>query len=129
MRAVRVSPAAPSGQVPVVGVVTAGQPILASENIEGYVPWDGEPGCFALRVRGDSMRDAGILPGDKVIVRPQPSAHHGEIVVALLGDEATVKRLSLRGGVWLMPENPAYDPIDGSEAVILGRVKALYREL
>ena len=129
MRAVRVSPAAPSGQVPVVGVVTAGQPILAAENIEGYVPWDGEPGCFALRVRGDSMRDAGILPGDKVIVRPQPSAHHGEIVVALLGDEATVKRLSLRGGVWLMPENPAYDPIDGSEAVILGRVKALYREL
>ena len=127
MRAVRV-PAQQPGQVPIVGLVTAGQPILATEHIEGYLPWDAEPGCFALRVRGDSMVGAGILSGDKVIVRPQSTANHGEIVVALLGDEATVKRLSLRGGVWLMPENPDYDPIDGSEAVILGRVKAVIRE-
>ena len=117
------------GRIPVVGVVTAGQPILAVENIEGYLPWDSDPGCFALRVRGDSMIGAGILSGDKVIVRPQPTADHGDIVVALLGDEATVKRLSLeRGGVWLLPENPAFEPIDGREATILGRVKGVVRE-
>ena len=116
--------------VPLIGVVTAGLPILAVENIEGYLPWEGEAGCFALRVRGDSMIEAGILDGDKVIVRPQPSAENGEIVVALLGDEATVKRLKRKDGhVWLMPENPAYSPIPGDEAQILGRVKAIYREL
>ena len=84
--------AAPQG-VPLVGVVTAGQPILAVENIEGYVPWEAEAGCFALRVRGDSMIEAGIFDGDKVVVRPQQTAENGEIVVALLGDSATVKRL------------------------------------
>lgn len=115
--------------VPLVGVVTAGQPILAVENVEGYLPWDGERGCFALRVRGDSMIEAGILSGDKVIVHPQPTAENGEIVVALLGDEATVKRLRLDGdAVWLMPENPAYSPIDGREATILGKVRAVIRE-
>ena len=120
--------AAPQG-VPLVGVVTAGQPILAVENIEGYVPWEAEAGCFALRVRGDSMIEAGIFDGDKVVVRPQQTAENGEIVVALLGDSATVKRLRRRGGeVWLMPENPAYDPIDGREAQILGKVKAVIRE-
>ena len=82
----------------------------------------------AMRVRGDSMTGAGILDGDIVIVRRQPDARTGDIVVALLGDEATVKRLSLRGKeVWLLPENPAYDPIDGSECSILGLVVALYR--
>ena len=112
-----------------VGVVTAGQPILAVENIEGYVPWEAEAGCFALRVRGDSMIEAGIFDGDKVVVRPQQTAENGEIVVALLGDSATVKRLRRRSGeVWLMPENPAYDPIDGREAQILGKVKAVIRE-
>ena len=112
--------AAPQG-VPLVGVVTAGQPILAVENIEGYVPWEAEAGCFALRVRGDSMIEAGIFDGDKVVVRPQQTAENGEIVVALLGDSATVKRLRRRSGeVWLMPENPAYDPIDGREAGELG---------
>ena len=118
------------GQIPVIGVVTAGLPILAFENQEGTMAWDGEPGCFALRVRGDSMINAGILDGDKVVVRPQPSADDGQIVVARIGDEATVKRLSRRNGqVWLMPENPAYEPIDGSEAELIGIVKALFREL
>lgn len=115
--------------VPIIGVVTAGQPILAVENIEGYLPWDGDKDCFALRVRGDSMIDAGIFDGDKVIVRPQATADHGQIVVALLDDEATVKRLSRKNGeVWLMPENPAYEPIDGTNAQILGRVRAVIRE-
>ncbi len=114
--------------IPIIGVVTAGLPILAVENIEGYIALDQED-CFALRVRGDSMIEAGIYDGDAVIVRPQNTADHGDIVVALLNDEATVKRLSLQNGeVWLMPENPNYDPIPGREATILGRVKGIYRE-
>ncbi len=118
-----------AGRIPVVGVVTAGQPILAVENIEGYIPWDGQAGCFALRVRGDSMINAGILSGDKVVVRPQNTAENGEIVVALLDDSATVKRFQKTGGrVWLLPENPDYEPIDGTHATILGKVKAVIRE-
>lgn len=117
------------GQIPVVGVVTAGMPILAVENQEGTMAWEGDPSCFALRVRGDSMINAGILSGDKVVVRPQQTAEDGQIVVARIGDEATVKRLSRRRGqVWLMPENPNYDPIDGSEAELIGIVKAVIRE-
>ena len=117
------------GQIPVIGVVTAGLPILACENQEGTMAWDGEPGCFALRVRGDSMINAGILSGDKVVVRPQQTADDGQIVVALLGDEATVKRLRRRNGqIWLLPENDAYEPIDGTEAEIIGLVKAVFRE-
>ena len=117
------------GQIPVVGVVTAGVPILAVENQEGTLCWDGDPNCFALRVRGDSMINAGILSGDKVVVRPQQTADDGQIVVALIGDEATVKRLSRKKGqVWLLPENVAYEPIDGSEAQIIGLVKAVVRE-
>ena len=117
------------GRIPLIGVVTAGLPILAVENQEGTIPWDGDQSCFALRVRGDSMIGAGILDGDKVVVRPQPEADNGEIVVALLGDEATVKRLH-RGpdGIWLLPENPNYEPIDGTEAQVLGKVKAVIRE-
>ena len=116
------------GQIPVVGLVTAGQPILAVENQEGTLAW-GDPGCFGLRVRGDSMIGAGILPGDTVIVRPQSSADDGQIVVARIGDEATVKRLSRKNGqVWLLPENDAYDPIDGSEAELIGLVKGVVRE-
>ena len=116
------------GQIPVIGVVTAGIPILAVENQEGTMPW-GDPGCFALRVRGDSMINAGILSGDKVVVRPQANADDGQIVVARIGDEATVKRLRRRSGkVWLMPENDAYEPIDGTEAEIIGLVKAVVRE-
>ena len=116
-------------RIPVVGVVTAGVPILAVENIERYIPWEGPTGCFALRVRGDSMIGAGILSGDTVIIRPQETAENGQIVVALLDDSATVKRLRRdETGVWLLPENPAYAPIDGREAAILGVVVALQRE-
>ncbi len=116
------------GQIPVVGVVTAGVPILAVENQEGTLTWDA-PGCFALRVRGESMINAGILSGDLVVVRPQQSADDGQIVVARIGDEATVKRLRRRSGqVWLMPENDDYEPIDGREAEIIGLVKAVVRE-
>ena len=118
-----------AGQIPVVGVVTAGVPILAVENQEGTMAWDGEPGCFALRVRGDSMINAGILSGDKVVVRPQQTADDGQIVVARIGDEATVKRLRRRNGqIWLMPENDNYDPIDGTDAELIGLVKAVVRE-
>lgn len=117
------------GQIPVVGVVTAGIPILAVENQEGSMAWDGEAGCFALRVRGDSMVGAGILSGDKVVVRPQQTAEDGQIVVARIGDEATVKRLYRKNGeIWLMPENENYAPIDGREAEIIGLVKAVVRE-
>ena len=116
------------GQIPVVGVVTAGLPILAVENQEGTMSWN-EPNCLALRVRGDSMINAGILSGDMVVVRPQQSADDGQIVVARIGEEATVKRLRRRAGqVWLLPENENYDPIDGSEAEIIGLVKAVVRE-
>ena len=128
-RAISLPDAQRADRIPVVGVVTAGVPILATEHIEGYIPWGGEAGCFVLRVRGDSMIGAGILDVDKVVVRPQPDAENGEIVVALLDDSATVKRLKKTGrDVWLMPENPSYEPIPGNEAKILGRVKALIRE-
>ena len=117
------------GQIPVIGVVTAGVPILAVENQEGTMSWDGDPSCFALRVRGDSMINAGILNGDKLVVKPQRIADDGQIVVAMLEDEATVKRLRRRNGqIWLMPENPDYDPIDGTNAQIIGLVKAVVRE-
>lgn len=117
------------GQIPVVGVVTAGMPILAVENQEGTISWDGDPDCFALRVRGDSMINAGILDGDMVVVRPQTTADDGQIVVARIDDEATVKRLLRRNGeVWLMPENEAYSPIDGSQAELIGLVKAVVRQ-
>ena len=117
------------GQIPVVGVVTAGLPILAVENQEGTMHWEGDPNCFGLRVRGDSMMNAGILSGDLVVVRPQANADDGQIVVARIDDEATVKRLRRRNGqVWLMPENDAYGPIDGTHAEIIGIVKAVVRE-
>ena len=116
------------GQIPVVGMVTAGVPILAVENQEGTIPWN-DPSCFALRVRGDSMINAGILTGDMVVVRPQQNADDGQIVVARIEDEATVKRLRRRNGeIWLMPENDNYDPIDGTYAEIIGIVKAVVRE-
>ena len=125
-------PEVPAGRVPVVGTVAAGSPILAQECIEDYLTFDtnGREGeYFALRVRGESMLNAGILPGDLVVVHQQPVAHNGEIVVALLGDEATVKRLSRRNGeVWLLPENEAYSPLDGREASILGKVTAVVRQ-
>ena len=117
-------------KIPILGVVTAGLPILMQEDILGYIPFEYHVGEYcALRVRGDSMIGAGILEGDAVIVRRQETADNHAIVVAMLEDEATVKRLLLKKGqVWLMPENPAYDPIDGSQASILGLVVAVYRE-
>ena len=124
-----IATAARQGQIPVIGVVTAGLPILAVENQEGSISWDGDPNCFALRVRGDSMINAAILPGDLVVVRPQQTADDGQIVVARIGDEATVKRLRRRNGeIWLMPENENYAPIDGSEAELIGLVRGVIRE-
>ena len=131
-RAITLSDPVPGpDQVPVVGSVAAGAPILAQECIEDYLTFDtgGRPGeYFALQVRGESMRDAGILPGDLVVVHQQSDASSGEIVVALFEDEATVKTLRRRDGhIWLMPENPEYEPIDGDGCAILGRVVAVVR--
>ena len=120
-----------ANQVPILGNVAAGSPILAQECIEDYLTFDtsglsGEH--FALTVRGESMLNAGILPGDLVVVHRQSDARSGEIVVALFEDEATVKTLSRKDGhVWLLPENPDYEPIDGTCAEIIGKVVAVVR--
>ena len=120
-----------ANQVPILGNVAAGSPILAQECIEDYLTFDtnglsGEH--FALRVRGESMLNAGILPGDLVVVHRQQDAHNGEIVVALFEDEATVKTLCRKDGqTWLLPENPDYEPIDGTQAQIIGKVVAVVR--
>jgi repressor LexA len=123
----------PAG-LPVVGQVAAGQPVLADENIEEYVPVPGiaggDDGEFVLRVKGDSMKDAGILEGDFVIVRRQETAGDGEIVVALVGDEATVKRFFRENDhVRLQQENDAMEPIRTREAQVLGRVVGLCRRV
>ena len=120
--------------VPVVGRIAAGGPILAEELVEDVFPLPrqlvGEGSLFLLEVRGDSMVDAAICDGDFVVVRQQPSAENGEIVAALLDDEATVKTLQRRSGhVWLLPQNPAYEPIDGDEAQVLGKVVAVLRRV
>ena len=120
-----------ANQIPVVGNVAAGSPILAQECIEDYLTFDtqglsGEH--FALRVRGESMLNAGILPGDLVVVHRQQEARNGEIVVALFEDEATVKTYQFKDGhVWLRPENPDYQPIDGTNAELIGKVVAVVR--
>ena len=120
-----------ANQVPIVGNVAAGSPILAQECIEDYLTFDTnglEGEHFALRVRGESMLYAGILPDDLVIVHRQQDARSNEIVVALIEDEATVKTLQRKDGhTWLMPENPDYSPIDGDHAQILGKVIAVVR--
>lgn len=117
------------GQIPIVGAVRAGLPNLAVEDWDGSIAWDGDPNCFALRVVGDSMVDAHILEDDLVVVRPQPDAVDGQIVVARFEGNATVKTLRLKNGeVWLMPANKNYPPIDGREATIVGVVKAVIRE-
>ncbi|MCR5826059.1 MAG: transcriptional repressor LexA [Oscillospiraceae bacterium] len=124
-------PEPPARQVPIVGNVAAGSPILAQECIEDYLVFDTgghEDEYFALRVRGESMLGVGILPDDLVVVHRQPIAHNGEIVVALLEDEATVKTFSRRDGkLWLLPANPDYQPIDGTHCSILGKVVAVVR--
>lgn len=120
--------------LPLVGRVAAGEPILAEEHIEEYVEvpsvLGGETGDYILRVHGDSMRDAGILENDFVIVRPSDDADDGEIVVALIEDEATVKRLFReREAVRLEPANDAYQPITTQDAEVLGKVVGVFRRV
>lgn len=116
--------------IPLVGTVTAGMPILATQQIEEYIAVSGISGSnlFALRIKGDSMINAGIFDGDTVIVEQCPTAENGEIVVALIDDEATVKRFyKEKGHFRLQPENDKYQPIIVDECAILGKVKGLIR--
>ncbi len=118
--------------VPLLGTVTAGMPILAVEQIEGYIAYNGrvskDNSLFALKVRGESMLWAGILDGDIVVVEKTPTAANGEIVVAMIEDEATVKRFYKEDGHFrLQPENDAFEPIITNEVIILGKVVAVYR--
>jgi repressor LexA len=120
--------------LPLVGQVAAGEPILAEENIEEYVQLPaavgGEDGDYILQVRGDSMRDAGILEDDYVVVSASDHADNGEIVVALIGDEATVKRFYReKDRIRLQPANKAYKPIRTRDAKVLGRVIGVYRRV
>jgi repressor LexA len=120
--------------VPLLGDIAAGGPILAEEAVQSVFPLPreivGEGTLFLLNVRGDSMVDAAIRDGDWVVVRQQPVAENGEIVAAMIDGEATVKTLRRRDGhAWLMPANPAYDPIPGDDATVLGRVVAVLRRL
>lgn len=120
--------------VPLLGRIAAGGPILAEQSVETIFPLPrelvGDGQVFMLRVVGDSMIEAAICDGDWVVVRSQPSAENGDIVAALLDDEATVKTLKRSGGkVWLLPANPAYDPIDGDHARIVGKVVAVLRRV
>ena len=120
--------------LPLVGQVAAGSPLLAEENIEEYVAVPqlagGDEGEYVLRVRGDSMIDVGILPGDYVVVRPQDTASDGDIVVALVGEEATVKRFFReRDHIRLQPENSTMEPIRSRDVRVLGRVVGLFRSV
>jgi repressor LexA len=120
--------------VPLLGNIAAGGPILAEQAVESVFPLPreivGEGELFLLNVRGDSMIEAAIRDGDWVVVRQQPVAENGEIVAAMIDGEATVKTFKRRDGhIWLMPANPAYDPIPGDEASVLGRVVAVLRRL
>jgi repressor LexA len=120
--------------VPVVGRIAAGGPILAEQVVEDVFPLPrqlvGDGQLFLLRVSGDSMIEAAICDGDWVVVRQQPVADNGEIVAAMIEGEATVKTFRRRDGhVWLLPHNPAYDPIDGDQATVLGRVVAVLRRV
>ncbi|HZK22281.1 MAG TPA: transcriptional repressor LexA [Oscillospiraceae bacterium] len=119
--------------VPLLGTVTAGMPILAVEQIEGYIPYSGrvsrDKPLFALKVRGDSMIQAGIFGGDIVIAEKTPYCENGEIVIAMIEEEATVKRFYKENGHFrLQPENDEFEPIITKEVIILGKVLALYRE-
>ena len=120
--------------LPLVGQVAAGSPILAEENIEDYVPVPplagGDSGEYILRIRGESMKNAGMLEGDYVVVRPQEDATDGEIVVALVGEEATVKRFFRETDhVRLQPENETMEPIRSKDVRVLGRVVGLFRSV
>jgi repressor LexA len=132
-KAKKVVPGGESG-LPLVGSVAAGQPVLAEENIEDYVEIPpiagGDAGEFLLQVRGDSMKDAGILEGDHVVVRRQETATDGEIVVAQIGDEATVKRFFREPDhVRLQPENDDYEPLISTDVQIIGRVVGVMRRV
>ena len=129
-RSIRVEGETPAAQVPILGKVTAGVPILAVEDIEGYIPFPLKEGkeLFALHVSGLSMKNAGILDGDYVVAEQASTADNGEIVVALIDDEATVKRLFREEGqVRLQPENPDFSPIYSDHVSILGKVIAVVR--
>ena len=120
--------------VPMLGRIAAGGPILAEQAFEDVFPLPrelvGEGEVFMLQVKGDSMLDAAICDGDWVVVRQQPTAESGDIVAAMLDGEATVKTYRRRDGhVWLMPQNPAFDPIPGDDATIMGRVVAVLRRI
>ena len=120
--------------LPLLGSVAAGQPILAEENIEEYVAVPqlagGEEGDYVLRIRGESMKEAGILEGDYVVVHPQDTANDGDVIVALLGEEATVKRYFRESDhIRLQPENDAMEPIRSKEVKVLGRVVGLLRRV
>jgi len=120
--------------VPVVGRIAAGGPVLAEQAVEDVFPLPrelvGEGTLFTLKVAGDSMVEAAICDGDWVVVRQQPTAENGEIVAAMIDGEATVKTYKRRDGhVWLMPHNPAYDPIPGDDATVLGRVVSVLRRV
>jgi len=120
--------------LPLVGQVAAGQPVLAEENIEDYVQTPsyagGDQGAYLLRVRGDSMKNIGMLDGDLVVVKPQETAEEGEVVVALIGEEATVKRFFQEDDhVRLQPENDAMAPIRSSDVRVLGKVVGLMRSM
>ena len=120
--------------VPVLGRIAAGGPILAEEAIEDVFPLPrelvGEGSLFLLKVVGDSMVDAAICDGDYVVIRREQTADNGDIVAALLDDEATVKTFQRKDGqVWLLPHNEAYEPIDGTHATILGKVTAVLRRV
>jgi repressor LexA len=124
----------PNGGLPLVGHVAAGAPILAEENIEEYIEIPdvigGEDGDYILRIRGESMKDAGILEGDYVVVRPAEDAPDGEIVVALIGEEATVKRIFRENDhIRLQPENKEMEPIRTTDATVLGRVIGVLRKV
>lgn len=124
----------PENGLPLVGQVAAGAPILAEENIEEYLEVPdvigGEDGDYILQIRGESMKDAGILEGDYVIVRPSDDAVDGEIVVALIGEEATVKRLFReKDHIRLQPENEEMEPILTTEARVLGKVVGVFRKV
>lgn len=133
-RSIRLADESPIMQVPIIGRVTAGPPVYASEDIVGHVPFPSGKYAgsqlFALRVSGESMHDAGILDGDIIIAEKAPTAYNGEIVVALIGDEATVKRLYQENGmIRLQPENDCYEPIilKPENVSILGRVVSCIR--
>jgi repressor LexA len=120
--------------VPVVGRIAAGGPILAEQAIEDIFPLPreivGEGSLFLLKVVGDSMVDAAITDGDWVVIRQQPTAENGDIVAAMIDGDATVKTFKRRDGhIWLMPHNPAFEPIPGDDATVLGRVVAVLRRL